>query len=204
MCWAAQVRSDLGAEAAAAVRADAEANARQHLEVRGAGSDGGEGRQAIWGAGLEGGGGLRGCTPRWLLRHSRRLRQQWTRQRRVGACLPQLPLGCGTRWQHRQRMEQLRSQNALRAPQAAMAESGRTEEQRRALRGALKQQLAHMAALSAAAEAERKEQAELLARIKAMEEKVGRGGVRGSGWMGMWCEQLAPRVAGGARHAWRV
>lgn len=54
-----------------------------------------------------------------------------------------------------------------------MTESGRTEEQRLALREALKRQLADMAALQAAAEAERKEQGELLAKIKAMEGKVG-------------------------------
>jgi hypothetical protein len=57
--------------------------------------------------------------------------------------------------------------------QAAMAESGRSEEQRRALREALKRRLADMAALQAAAEGERREQAELLAKIKAMEGKVG-------------------------------
>ena len=54
-----------------------------------------------------------------------------------------------------------------------MAESGRTEEQRRALREALKRQLASMEALQAAAEGERREQEELLAKIKAMEGKVG-------------------------------
>ena len=53
-----------------------------------------------------------------------------------------------------------------------MAESGRTEDQRRALREALRHQLADMAALQAAAEGERREQEELLARIKAMESKV--------------------------------
>jgi hypothetical protein len=54
-----------------------------------------------------------------------------------------------------------------------MAESGRTEEQRRALRDALRRQLESMAALQAAAEAEKKEQSELLGRIAAMEGKVG-------------------------------
>lgn len=53
-----------------------------------------------------------------------------------------------------------------------MTESGRTEEQRRALREALKRRLADMAALQAAAEAEKKEQEELLTKIKAMEGKV--------------------------------
>lgn len=57
--------------------------------------------------------------------------------------------------------------------QAAMAEGGRTEDQRRALREALKRQLADMDALSRAAEGERREQEELMARIKAMEGKVG-------------------------------
>ncbi|KAI8476435.1 MAG: kinesin-like protein FLA10 [Monoraphidium minutum] len=61
--------------------------------------------------------------------------------------------------------------------EAAMAESGRTEEQRRALREALRRRLGAMEALSAAAEAGRREQGELLARIKAMEGKVLHGGV---------------------------
>ena len=56
-----------------------------------------------------------------------------------------------------------------------MAESGRTEDQRRALREALRRRLADMAALQAAAEAERREQDELLSKIKAMEGKVGPG-----------------------------
>ncbi|KIZ06247.1 kinesin family member 3B [Monoraphidium neglectum] len=67
--------------------------------------------------------------------------------------------------------------NAHKQLEAAMAESGRSEEQRRALREALKRRLADMAALQAAAEGERREQAELLAKIKAMEGKVLHGGV---------------------------
>ncbi|GBF89159.1 kinesin-II motor protein [Raphidocelis subcapitata] len=67
--------------------------------------------------------------------------------------------------------------NARRQLEAAMAESGRTEEQRRALRDALRRQLESMAALQAAAEAEKREQSELLTRIAAMEEKVLHGGV---------------------------
>lgn len=54
-----------------------------------------------------------------------------------------------------------------------MATSNATEEQRRALREELKRQIADMRALQAAAEVERKEQQDLLARIAAMESKVG-------------------------------
>lgn len=54
-----------------------------------------------------------------------------------------------------------------------MASSNATEEQRRALREALKKQIADMRALEAAAEKDKAEQQELLARIAAMEGKVG-------------------------------
>lgn len=58
-----------------------------------------------------------------------------------------------------------------------MAASGREEEQRRALREALRAQLADLDALSGAAEAARREQAELQARLEALEGKVLHGGV---------------------------
>lgn len=54
-----------------------------------------------------------------------------------------------------------------------MASSNATEEQRRALREALKKQIADMRALEAAAEKDQAEQQELLSRIAAMESKVG-------------------------------
>jgi hypothetical protein len=56
-----------------------------------------------------------------------------------------------------------------------MSASNATEEQRLALREALKGQIANMRALQAAAEKDKQEQQELLARIAAMEGKVGKG-----------------------------
>lgn len=56
--------------------------------------------------------------------------------------------------------------------QSLMTASNATEEQRLALREALKGQIAHMRALQAAAERDKQEQQELLARISAMEGKV--------------------------------
>lgn len=53
-----------------------------------------------------------------------------------------------------------------------MALSDATEEQRRALRDALKKQIADMRALEASAEKGKAEQQDLLARIAAMESKV--------------------------------
>jgi hypothetical protein len=55
-----------------------------------------------------------------------------------------------------------------------MTASNATEEQRLALREALKGQIANMRTLQAAAEKDKQEQQELLARIAAMEGKVGR------------------------------
>jgi hypothetical protein len=54
-----------------------------------------------------------------------------------------------------------------------MTASNATEEQRLALREALKGQISNMRALQAAAEKDKQEQQELLARIAAMEGKVG-------------------------------
>lgn len=56
--------------------------------------------------------------------------------------------------------------------QSLMTASNATEEQRLALREALKGQIANMRALQAAAEKDKQEQQELLARIAAMEGKV--------------------------------
>jgi hypothetical protein len=53
-----------------------------------------------------------------------------------------------------------------------MTASNATDEQRLALREALKGQIANMRALQAAAEKDKQEQQELLARIAAMEGKV--------------------------------
>eukprot|EP00878_Enallax_costatus_P003701 GHUV01003917.1.p1 GENE.GHUV01003917.1~~GHUV01003917.1.p1 ORF type:complete len:577 (+),score=222.07 GHUV01003917.1:120-1850(+) len=78
-----------------------------------------------------------------------------------------------------QTMEAARQEAEAKAKQqleSLMASSNATEEQRRALREALKKQIADMRALEAAAEKDKAEQQELLARIAAMEGKVLHGG----------------------------
>ncbi|WIA28846.1 hypothetical protein OEZ86_011372 [Tetradesmus obliquus] len=78
-----------------------------------------------------------------------------------------------------QALEAARQEAEARARQqleSLMTASNATEEQRLALREALKGQIANMRALQAAAEKDKQEQQELLARIAAMEGKVLHGG----------------------------
>jgi hypothetical protein len=98
------------------------------------------------------------------------------------------------------------------APQAALADQSRSEEQRRQLKEAAKRQLADMAALQEEVAAEAQEREALAAKIAAMESKVLHGGVNlldkvgaaggvlmgcgacggGAGWLGaVWRAKLA-------------